>query len=85
MAFSNHQLEEIKHKMQSFMAQRRPPEEIRDKVDLNYRVERQSVEIFEIRPQWRNPAVKIESLIAKTTYVKSKKVWKIYWMRALSG
>ena len=82
MAFSDPQLEEIKQKMHSFMVQRRPPEEIREKVDLDYRIKGQSVEIFEIRPQWRDPAVKIESPIAKTTYVKSKKVWKIYWMRA---
>ena len=26
--------------------------------------------------------MKIESPIAKPTYVKSKKVWKTYWMRA---
>jgi len=30
---------------------------------------------------WNDPSEKIEGAIAKATYVKTKKVWKIYWQR----
>ncbi len=33
-----------------FVKRRRPPEELRDKVDLSFRIENQSVFIFEVRP-----------------------------------
>jgi len=55
---------------------------MRDKLDFGYRQEGQSVEIFEIRPVWNDPSEKMESSIAKATYVKSKNQWKVYWMRA---
>jgi hypothetical protein len=59
----------------------RPPAHIRDKLDFGYSIEKLSIELFEIRPEWQNPE-KIQHLpFAKTTYVKSKKIWKIYWSR----
>ena len=50
-------------------------------INMN-RVKGQSVELLEIRPMWRNPDKKIEEAVAKTTYVKSRKVWNVYWQRA---
>lgn len=65
-----------------FVGKRRPPENIRDKADLGFRIKGQHVEIFEIRPIWDDPSQIVEESVAKATYVKSKKCWKIYWMRA---
>lgn len=31
---------------------------------------------------WNNPKKKMEGAFAKATYVKTKKVWKVFWMRA---
>jgi hypothetical protein len=31
---------------------------------------------------WRNPSKKIEEAVAKSTYVKTQGVWKVYWQRA---
>jgi len=43
----------------------------------------QSFELFEIRPPWRgDPKEKLDHPYAKATFVKIKKVWKIYWQRA---
>ncbi len=67
--------------MENFLERIRPPEDIRDKLDLDYRIENQSIFIFEIRPKWDKPQEKIESPVAKATYVKSKQQWKVYWMR----
>jgi hypothetical protein len=68
--------------LDAFIEKRRPPKEIRDKVDLGYKLEGEVVRIFEIRPNFQNPAEKIESPIARAKYVKSRLVWKVYWMRA---
>lgn len=68
--------------IKSFMARRRPPEEIRDKLDLGYSFENNVLEIYEIRPLWDGTGRKIRSQVAKTRYIKSRGVWKIYWRRA---
>ena len=81
MAFNNEQIEEIKKAAAKYMYYNRPPLEIRDKLDLGYRIKEQSVYLFEIRPGWNKPEEKIEPMIAKATYIKSKDHWKIYWMR----
>jgi hypothetical protein len=66
----------------AFIEKRRPPAYDRDKLDFGFRIENQSVELFEIRPTWNDPGQKIESPFAKASYVKSRKIWKIYWQRA---
>jgi hypothetical protein len=82
MAFTAKQTADIETAMEDFMARRRPPLEIRDKVDLGWRIERQSVVIYSIRPFWRDDSPKIEEPAAKATYNRKTNRWKIYWMRA---
>jgi hypothetical protein len=68
--------------LERFLEERRPPEEIREKVDLGYRIQGQSVVIFEIRPSWTDPKKIMENEIAKATFVASKNHWKVFWKRA---
>jgi hypothetical protein len=82
MSFSAQQTTDIEAAMSDFLARRRPPEEIRDRLDLGWRIEGQSVVIFSIRPSWRDESQKIEEPIAKATYVQSTNRWKIYCQRA---
>ncbi|GBD90187.1 hypothetical protein BMS3Abin04_00904 [bacterium BMS3Abin04] len=81
MKLTKQQIEEIEKAAAKFLYYRRPPEEIRDKVDLAYRIEDQNVFIYEIRPKWDDEKIIIEEPIAKATYVKAQKHWKIFWMR----
>ena len=67
--------------MQNFVEKRRPPEHIRHKLDIDYRIEGQSVTIVEVRPQWDNPKVYRDTQMAKTTFIKAKNLWKVFWMR----
>lgn len=67
--------------MENAIEKMRPPEDIRDKLDLGYRIENQSVIVFEIRPRFDEPSIKKELDCAKATFVKSSNNWKIYWMR----
>ena len=77
-------IEMIEKEVAAFVEKRRPSVDIRPQLDLAFRVKGQSVEIFEIRPYWRDPKRKIEIPVAKTTYVKTQKVWKVYWQRLTS-
>ena len=82
MALSEFETKKIEKEVRAFVEKRRPPPHIRPKLDLGFRVKGQSVEIFEVRPRWRHPEEKMEHSVAKATYVKTQRIWKIYWQRA---
>ena len=82
MALSEIEIKRIERAVSGFMDRKRPPPHIRPKLDLQYRIEGQSLELFEIRPFWADPAQTIEAAVAKATYVKRTGRWKIYWQRA---
>lgn len=82
MALSEFETKKIEKTVSAFIERRRPPPHIRPELDLSFRVSGQSVEIFEVRPVWKNPSKKMEHPVAKATYVKSRGIWKVYWMRA---
>jgi hypothetical protein len=56
-------------------------EEIRKQLDFGYSWDGQTVLLFEIRPQWNDPTKILELPFAKLRFVKSSKIWKLYWMR----
>ncbi|MCU7549868.1 DUF3024 domain-containing protein [Chitinophagaceae bacterium LB-8] len=82
MAFSPNQVKEITSMMGTLMQQMRPPEHIRHQLDLGWKVERQSVFLFEIRPRWDDPSIIEKYDFAKATWVQKEKEWHVYWMRA---
>ncbi|MGM8226191.1 DUF3024 domain-containing protein [Cellvibrio sp. ARAG 10.3] len=81
MAISEFEIKRCEKELEKFLDEKRPPAHVRAKVDLGYRITGQSVEIFEVSPHFRNPGEKIEIAVAKATYIKSQKLWKVYWMR----
>ena len=82
MAFNDIEAQRIKTVVDTYVQKRRPPSHIRPQLDIGFRLERQSIEIFEIRPAWRRPDELLENPVAKATYVKTRGVWKVFWMRA---
>ncbi len=70
--------------IKKFVESRRPPEELREKVDLQYTFDPQTmtVEIFHLRSNFLRPEEKVKSPIVKAKFVKSRNIWKVYWMRA---
>lgn len=82
MAFDELELKRIEETLDAYLASNRPPEHLRDKLDLAYRITKQSVELYEVRPYWRDPSVKIEEPFAKATFVATRKLWKVFWMRS---
>jgi hypothetical protein len=82
MALSAFEIKRCEKIVGKYIDGRRPPASMRDQLDLGFRIRGQSVEIFEMRPAWQQPDVTLETPVAKATYVKSRRLWKIYWQRA---
>jgi len=56
--------------------------EVRKQIDIGYSFDGQVIELFEIRPIWKEPKKYQKQPFAKIRFYKSKKIWKLYWMRA---
>jgi hypothetical protein len=82
MTMSEFEIRRIEKAVDAFMEKRRPPPDIRKEVDLGFRIKGQSIELFEVRPAWRDPGRYLEEAIAKATYIKVKQAWRVYWQRA---
>ena len=73
---------EIIEIMENYISKHRPPEHLREEIDLSYKIEEQSVILFEIRPEWKKPNEKMECNVAKATFVKTSNVWKVFWHKS---
>jgi hypothetical protein len=82
MAVDNLQVLDIIKVMEAFLERKRPPQHIRPKLDIGYRIEGQSIIIHTIRTFWNDATQIQQSDVAKATFVKSKTHWKIFWLRA---
>jgi hypothetical protein len=81
MAFTEIELRRCDKAISKFLERRRPPEHIRAELDIGYRIVGHSVEIFEIRPDWQDKSKKMETPVAKSTFVRTKNRWRVFWMR----
>jgi hypothetical protein len=81
MALSEIELKRCEKALAAFMQRRRPPPEIRCKLDLAYRISGQSIELFEIRPDWQDKTKTMEAPVAKATFIRTQNHWKVFWMR----
>jgi Flp pilus assembly CpaF family ATPase len=81
MAFTDTEFLKIQNEMNDFILKRRPPENIRNQVDLAYKIEKQSIIIYEIRKRFQQEGM-VDIPIAKATFVVKEKKWKIYWQKS---
>jgi hypothetical protein len=82
MAFSEIEEARVKKAIDAFMQERRPPAHIRSKLDFGTRIVGHSVELFEIRLAFGGKRGETrEHAIAKSTFVRSRGVWRVFWMR----
>ncbi len=68
--------------MENYIVKVRPSKGIRMQLDIGYKIEGQSVVLVEVRPVWNNQSKLREYGYAKATFIKSKNVWRIFWMLA---
>lgn len=81
MPLSEFELHRCERDLGRFLDKRRPPPAIRHELDIGYRITGQSVELFEVRPDWQNPAERMEHPFAKATFVRSQGHWRVFWQR----
>ncbi|TVR48815.1 MAG: DUF3024 domain-containing protein [Puniceicoccaceae bacterium] len=82
MALSEFEEKSAELLLEKFLGKRRPPPEIRDRLDIAARIEGQSVILLTIRPVWDNPSVKQKQPFAKIDFIRKTRCWKLFWMRA---
>ena len=82
VAFDELETRRVEKAVKAYVEKRRPPPHIRPELDIGFRVNGQSIEIFEIRPAWNRPDEILEHGVAKATFVRTRGVWKVFWMRA---
>jgi hypothetical protein len=82
MALSEFEIKKVKNAAEAFLTVKRPPLHIRKQLDICYRIDNQSIEIFEIRPYYLDESQILEHAVAKATYVKTQKAWEVFWQRA---
>jgi len=82
MSLSEFEIKKIEKLVGNFVKSRRPEPSIKDQLDISFRIKGQSFEIFEVRPRRDKTSIKLEISVAKATYVKPTKEWKLYWKRA---
>lgn len=70
-------------KVEAYIRRKRPPVEIRSQLDLGFSYENNTFELYEVRPVWNSPDKnEFQKLsFAKFKYVKTQKIWKLYWQR----
>jgi hypothetical protein len=81
MAFTDTERASNLSSLKWFLGERRPPEYIRPQLDIGYAITGQTVDIFEIRPDWQDQNVIRHRPVARIKYVKSQNEWRLYWMR----
>jgi hypothetical protein len=81
MAFNDLERKRIEKALTAYVALRRPPPEIRPQLDLGWRMDGQSVVLFETRPVFDDATRLIDRPFAKATFNRRQYLWKIFWLR----
>ena len=82
MSLSEFQIAECLQEIGRFIEKRRPPEHIREQVDLRGELVKSEVILSEVRAPWDGIGGKIVAPFAKVKWIGSRKQWEIYWQRA---
>ena len=82
MPLTPQQFEKVNVMMENFIAENRPPLEIRNQLDIGWKLDKQSVLLFDIRPDWNDETIIRQHPFAKATWVQTRKEWQIFWLRS---
>ena len=80
MALTELETRRVAKALDELVSRKRPPAHLRDQLDFRWSLEGQSVYLIEIRRLMDGEHH--ERPFAKATWVRTQKVWKIYWQRA---
>ena len=66
----------------AFIEKRRPPAHIRDQLDIRANINGSELVIVAVRPAFQDKTRLVEHPVAKAKWVDTRKVWRLFWMRA---
>jgi len=72
MALSEFEIKRFEKPVTAYCAAKYPAH-IKNELYLDYEMNDQSIILFTVRPRWKNPSEITKGMIAKATFVKSKK------------
>ena len=81
MAFAENELQKI-NKLVGDLCKKKAPDHLGNEYRVDYHVKNHDVIISETTPCWDDPNEFTELPLAKIKFVRSEKIWKLYWMRA---
>ena len=81
MTFSELELKRINKIIGEDLRNRVPPEH-RDQLRYEFRIENHNVFLSEVRPRWNQPEEWLAVDFAKLRYIRSQRIWRLYWKRA---
>jgi len=65
-----------------FLSAHRPPEHIRPQLDYCYQIDGHTVDLQEVRPDWKDKNTIRTTSFARVRFVRSASEWRLYWKRA---
>ena len=72
----------VKIAVGNYIESKRPPERVRDIIDLSYQIDESDVVIHDIRPHDNDPNKKVKKFRAKASFDPHSQSWRVYWMDA---
>lgn len=66
----------------AFIEKRRPPAHVRSQVDIRADINGSEVVILHLRPHFEDAKRILELPFAKTKWVDSRQVWRLFWMKS---
>lgn len=78
MSKPNQHLLDAENKIKVF-CENRIPEEVRDKIKMNYETKGKKINLYEERPRWTGDGPWTKMAIAQIRYNEEKENWTIYW------
>ncbi|MGP3159435.1 DUF3024 domain-containing protein [Serratia marcescens] len=82
MQFNPVELHQIKKDVKSWVESIRPPENLRALLDIAYRIQGRSIEIFMVQSQWRGGGPRKKEIpTVKISHIHAPAEWRIYCMR----
>lgn len=82
VAFSDLELASIKRSAAAYTKKYGPPAHVQKQLSWDWVIDKQCVLLCEVRPHWQDANKLLKNECVKTTFVRTKNIWQIYWMRA---
>jgi hypothetical protein len=82
MADNHETINLLEIQIRKFVDSMRPPEEMREQLDVGFTFENNTLELFEVRPRSNKRDEMMYFPFATAKLIKSRGIWRLFWKRA---